>query len=157
MFVHQYLWKRSCQSFHDLIESTSRLLNQTPTSPCKDWKKVLMNDFKVIYEALEGIQVLLCCNMVLSSKLRKIIKKIGRKVMKYQRQFQWFIVLPNLGLNYNGLIVRYNNDLKRWWISIIIHKFAWLIMTRRDLNTDITILTLFKWRTWIKINNSRRC
>ena len=73
-----------------------------------------MDDFKKIFEPFKSNRVLLSCHVVFSSKLRKVIKKIGRIVMKDKRELQGFIVLSNFGLNYGELIARYSSDLKGW-------------------------------------------
>ena len=83
-----------------------------------------MHNLKIINEIFKSFQVLLNCNMVLSIEHGKVINKIGRIGMKDKWQIQEFVILLDLGLNFDKMITRWNNDFNKWRIKFIIHELT---------------------------------
>jgi hypothetical protein len=60
------------------MESAPKPLNHTTTSPKKDLENNVMNYLELINKILESLHMLLSCNMILSRKMRKLLKEIKR-------------------------------------------------------------------------------
>ena len=114
--------------------------------------------------------MLLACNMILSSKSRKILKEIKRIRIKLIRKLQRFkqpisdfgLKSSRLNMRIDKLMERLTNnvirywDLSRFWIGFNLLEVTWLIKSRMDLNTKLILMNRMGWRHRININNMRR-